>query len=356
MKFSKIVTLLFSLVAITLMGTSLAQAVDIPPIYGVGALFTVASAPQMITFISFKIGQPVTWFITNRKTLLYAGISPEIWLAEVMEDFRPNTSFISEARNLDAWVNANSINLAEAGADPAVLENNAIFPISMAQRADTPFNIALDTHDTETTVVQNLEQVEASYDKMASVVAGHKAALQKRAGLKAAYKWAPSANGTYTPLLDCTGATFNGLKMPELENIVSLDAEMNKKDFPMGRTLVLDPYHYAALVKEDMKLFKNVLTNGGMLFNFKMFVHSNNPVYHKSTGVKAAYRAAATANDAPSSIIFVNSEVGVAIGDYEVFAQYKCPDVKGDKINFQQRILLASLRSKAYGALKSVAA
>lgn len=356
MKISKIITVLFTLVAISLMGTSLAQAVDLPPLYGVGALFAISSAPQVITFISYKIGQPVTWFNSTGGKLLYVGISPEIWLAEVMEDFRPNTSFISEARNLDAWVNANSINLAEAGADPEVLENNTIFPIPMAQRADTPFNIALDTHDTLTTVVQNLEQIEASYDKMASVVAGHKESLRKRAGLKAAYKWSPSVNGAYSPVLDCTGATFNGLKMPQLEDIVSLDSEMNKKDFPMGRTLVLDPYHYAALVKEDMKLFKNVLTNGGMLFNFKMFVHSNNPVYHKTTGAKAAYRAAATANDAPSSIIFVNSEVGVAIGDYEVFAQYKCPDVKGDKINFQQRILMSTLRSKAFGALKSVAA
>jgi hypothetical protein len=350
----KIFNLAIALVLVLFVGTAISSAAEIPMWAGVGGTALLSLTPQVVNIVChvFKIQDPLA---ANKNLALFAGIAPEIWLNEIMEDFRPDDSFITQARNLDPFVSSNNINLAEAGVDPDVLENNTTYPIPMSPRSDTPHSIPLETHDTVTTVVTNLEAVEASYDKMASVVLGHKNALRTRAAVKAAWRIAPAADGIYTPVLVATGETVNGLKMPKLDDIISLESAMNLADMPADRTIVFSPLHWAALVKEDVKLFKDILMKGRKLFGFTPYMFSKTPVYHKSTGAKMAYRAAATNNDAPSTIAFVNSEFGIGIGDYEVFTEYKCTDVKGDKINFQQRIFINSMRGKGVAAIRSVA-
>src|SRR5438034_11676694 len=47
--------------------------------------------------------------------LLYDGLATEIWLPDVMEDFYPDNSFLSEPEDMSQFVNKDVINLAEAG-------------------------------------------------------------------------------------------------------------------------------------------------------------------------------------------------------------------------------------------------
>ena len=66
------------------------------------------------------------------------GLNKEIWLPGIIEHFIPETSFVNEARNLDAWTDNGFLNLQEAGVDPDVIVNNEVWPIPIIRREDVP--------------------------------------------------------------------------------------------------------------------------------------------------------------------------------------------------------------------------
>jgi len=288
-----------------------------------------------------------------------AGINKEIWIEEILEGFYPNWSFLKEARDMSSFVENNTINLAEAGADPNVLVNNSTYPIPFATREDVPIALPLDTYNTEGTVVRRVEEIEAAYDKMQSVVAGHKNALLNELAKKAAHAWAPDADTTETPVIATGGDAADGFLKITLDNILALATRFDEMDAPEGsRVLVLHPQHLRQLAGEDKKLFKEFIGTGqGFdLFGFKTYKYSKTPLFNKSTGVKKAYGAAAApTTDTIASIAFVNTEVMKAQGTFDMFARLNDPEQAGDIINFMMRALALPLRNKGIGAIYSAA-
>jgi len=289
--------------------------------------------------------------------MLFAGLLKEIWTDILLEGFYPKGSFVSEGRDMSALVEYNKIHLAEAGANPEVLIDNTSYPIATSQRTDVAKELALKTLDTTSTIVRNLEAMELAYDKMASVVYGHKQQLLKAVTQLSAWNWTPASNATYTPVIATTGAA-NTLSMKKIkfEDILNLMVKYNAVDLPdEGRVLVLNPQHQAELMEQDMNLFKNVMATGN-LFGFKVFTTSATPVFNKSTGAKVAFGAAAApATDTYCSFAFQKDEVMKAMGTVEMFSQFKSPAEKGDIVNFQMRFCALPLRAKGIAAIYSSA-
>jgi len=291
---------------------------------------------------------------SNNGSVLMAGLQKEIWTDILLEKFYPENSFISEARDMSSLVEFNKINLAEVGANPTVLIDNTSYPIAVTSRTDVPKELALKTLDTTSTVVRNVEAMELSYDKMSSVIYGHKQELLKTACKLAAWNWAPSSNATLTPVLPTTGkANALGKKSMSFMDVIALMVKFNDLDIPAdGRILVLNPKHEADLIAEDLTMYRSAMVNG-MLFGFKLFRTSATPVYNVSTGVKAAYAAVAAETDTHSSFAYHKDEVMKAMGTTEMFAKYADPDNKGDVINFQMRYCALPLRATAIAAIYS---
>lgn len=291
-------------------------------------------------------------------SVLRAGVLKELWTDIIMEGFYPKDSFISEGRDMSALVEFNTLNLAEAGANPDVLIDNTSYPISAATRSDVPKTLTLKTLDTESTIVRNVEEMELAYDKMASVVYGHKMALRKAAAQLAAWNWSPASNAEFTPVIGTTGgedATGDFLKM-SFADILELRKRFDLLDIPDdGRVLVLNPEHESHLILEDLALYKAVMSTNNM-FGFKIYRTSVTPIYVTTTGVKAAYGTTPGATHSLSSFAFHKDEVMKAMGTLEMFAKYKDPDQKGDVLNFQMRFVALPLRAKAIGAIYSKAA
>lgn len=257
---------------------------------------------------------------------------------------------------MNAFVEYNTINLAEAGVDPNVLVNNTTYPVPFAPRTDNPIALPLDTYDTEGTVVRNIEEVESAYDKMASVARGHRNALRTKTAEKAAHAYAPAGNSTFTPVVSSTGDAFGGLNKATLDDVFNLGHQFDLKDMPEERILVLHPTHYLHLKQEDAKLFKSFIENrkqGFDLLGFKTYIYSKTPRYNKNTGAKIAFGAAPSGNDTISSVAFLKDEVMRCEGTVDMFARLKDPEQKGDIINFQMRFLALPLRNKGLGALYS---
>lgn len=312
---------------------------SVTPVLGVG--FALVSG----TVLSFQ----------GTSGILMAGLQKEIWTDILMEGFYPEGEFISQSRDMSELVEFNTINLAEAGANPSVLIDNTSYPVAAAVRTDIPLTLTLKTLDTESTILRNVEAMELSYDKMNSIIYGHKQELLKACIQLAAWNWAPAANGANSPVLTTSGAVHNilGTKKLKFKDILDLATAFNLLNIPAaGRILVLNPYHEADLFEEDMGMYKTMWA-GGMIFGWKVYRTSETPRYNRNTGAKVAFGAVAADTDAVASFAYQSNEVMRADGTYEMFYTLKDPAQKGDVINFQKRFVALPLRSKGYGAIYS---
>jgi hypothetical protein len=287
-----------------------------------------------------------------------AGLNKEIWINQVLEGFYPSTSWLTRSSDMSEHVENNTINLAEAGADPNVRVNNSSWPIPFAQRSDTPLALPLDTLDTENTLVRNVEEMETSYNKMESVVRGHRNALRDAQGVRASFHWAPAQDGTYTPIIPSTGATVGGFKKTKLNDIIDLGQKFNALDAPAeGRILLLSTEALAHLQTEDVALFKALLSLAGNvsgpfnLFGFTTYVYSKTPKYDSNGDIKPIGAAPAVGDVKCLAQAWVETEVMRAVGTTDLFERLNDPGERGDIVGFQQRFLALPLRNKMQAAI-----
>jgi hypothetical protein len=286
-----------------------------------------------------------------------AGLNKEIWINVIKEAFYPEFSFLNEAIDMSAFVDNDVINLAEAGVNPTVLKNNTTYPVASATRTDTALTLTLAYYDTESTIVRNAELAELAYDKVASIVYGHKQALLQRQYNEAAHAYAPAADGALTPIVQTTGTLVSGFRRLTYADITAMAARFNAQNIPQaGRILVMDSVGLQHLMDEDRVLFNQMMqhsTNGapGMLYGFKVYTYENLPLYVAANTKKAFGTTYAATDKYTRAIAFHKDEVMRAVGTLDMFERLKDPDARGDIIGFQQRFLALPIRSKAIGAI-----
>lgn len=278
----------------------------------------------------------------------FDGLATEVWLPDVMEDFYPSNSFLTAARDLSSLVDNDKINFAEAGADPNVLKNNAVYPINANVAADTPKEVVLDYYDTDSSIVRNAIAVELAYDQRQLYTKKHQKALLKKVGIDAAYAYAPAANNANNPVLSlAANDSF-------IDAVIDLQAKYNAfDDDGTDRNLILAPTHMAKIAKEDKTLYKAMLAEpGNIYFGFRIWNYSKNPIYLVADNTKAALGAAYVGGTHKyGSVAFLGSEVMKAQGTFKMFSTLNDPAQKGDVFNFQMRFLAASMRNKYSGAI-----
>lgn len=283
-----------------------------------------------------------------------AGVFKEIFTSIILKLFYPDSSWLNELTDMDHMVEYNTINLAECGADPDVVENNSVFPLTPTQRTDNAITIPLATFDTKPTHITNVEEIETAYNKAESVSKQHANALRKKASMSAAFNLAPQAHATATPVLKTTGADRgNGQKALTYNDITELSLAFNDGDLPQeGRVLLLCPQHEADLKRENMKQYKEMMANK-VIDGFKIYVYTGNPKYDAATGAKMPY---GSATGAVCSVAFVGSEAMRAMGDIEGEPEKRWADYRGWLLGFQMRFVAIPFRKFGYGAIYSATA
>lgn len=286
-----------------------------------------------------------------------AGLQKEIWLKQLMMNFYPASGFLQHTTDMTAFVENNTINLADCGVDPEVIWNNTTYPVPMATRSDSPIAIPLDFADTKNTVIRNARKVESAFDQMEVTLIQHREALRIACGVKALHAFAPSAGVTgKSYLLQATGATKpDGTKALTLNDIIDADAWLNGINASVeGRVLTLSNAHKADLAKEDKALYKAFLNwkTGDVLplLNFQLEQASVTATY-SSAGAKKAIGAAYAAGDSKATQFWLKSEVMRADGDVEMFERLKDPEQRGDIVGFQKRFIAMPIRNKAIGSI-----
>ena len=280
-----------------------------------------------------------------------ASVFKEIFTNIILALFYPDASWLKELTSMDHMVDNNAINLAECGADPEVVINNAVWPLVPAQRTDIGIRIPLATFDTKPTHVTNVEEMETAYNKAESVAKQHVNTLYTKACKSAAYNISPASHTATTPVLKTTGeANSNGYKALTYNDITDLSLAFDNGDLPQnGRILLLSPQHKKDLKNQDIKLYKQMMTDKE-IDGFRIYTFTGNPKYNPATGAKMP---AGSATGNPSSIAIVTSEAMRAMGTIEGEPEKRWADYRGWLLGFQMRFVALPFRAFGYGAVYS---
>jgi hypothetical protein len=284
-------------------------------------------------------------------------LQKQVWTDQIMTGFYPDASFLNYAKDFSALADNDTINMADAGFDPDVLVNNTTYPIVIKERADTPLSFELDLFETENTLVKHPEAVELSYDKMETVIYGHRMALQNTTSIKAAHAFAPNANTVFTPVLRTTGDdNGEGFKRLKIEDILKLKRSFDVINVPVdSRYLVLDPRHTEDLILYDLKAFKDItdFVNGTpkRFAGFNVLEFTKNPIFDNTTGIKKSFGAVSTGNDVFSSFAFSSNEVMKADGTVQMYERFNDPELRGTVVGFDKRFIALPIRNKGIGAI-----
>ena len=270
------------------------------------------------------------------------GLQKEVWIAGIIENPVPDHSFVSASTDMSEYVENNKLHLAEAGLEPAVLEdyfvgNEADLPT--ATIADVPSEVVLRTYSTEQTRHRDLQEVELQYNKRESVIKRHATSLAKNIGKRAAYAWSPSVNNSNNKII-VLGA--NDKVSNAVIDMQLFYAGLDKTD---NLNICLTPEHMASLRKENLQLYKDIMSEkGATLFGFKVYSYSNCPLY-TNVGIKKPFGALAAAGDKKSSFTWCSDEVFRCFGDVNVYEKLSDAGSQADNISYAQRALVGNIRA-----------
>ena len=262
-------------------------------------------------------------------------------------------SWLGRLGNYDEFVDANTINMTQIGADPGVVKDNATWPLTPTQRTDTGIAIPLATFDTVPTHITNVEELETNYNKCESAVQQHVAKLKDTICKSACFNLAPASHAAATPVLRTSGAARgDGNKRLTFADVLALRTAFNKAHLPMeNRILLLNPDHEADLILEDANRY-NAMMQSGKIAGFDVYVYSETPFY-----TAAGAKSAATATSGKmSSVAFCTSETMRAMGDVEGEPEKRWAEYRGWIFGAQVRFVAQPIRALGYGAIVDAAA
>ena len=205
------------------------------------------------------------------------------------------------------------------------------------------------------------DSIEYSYDKLESVIRQHRSTLQASTARKAAHAFAPSEDTTDTPLVLTSGATAGGRKRMTFDDLLTLKERFDNALIPLEeRYIILHPSHVSDLLREDVKLFKELtdIKDGEptRFAGFGCFHFPYMPTYQATGGTykKVAFDGEQTEHFA--SVAFYKHEVMKADGEIYMYARYDDPEERGTIVGFDKRFIALPIRNKGIGAIISAAA
>lgn len=275
-------------------------------------------------------------------------LNQEIWVKSLIENFWPDDSFVQESVDHSMYVNGKTVHVPNGGAAPTITKNRNSFPANVSQRVDTDLTYDMDKYYSDPLLVEQLEQVELSYDKRTSVLRQSKTALQDAVVLDVLKKWAGDAGATVTTTGSAEAAhvhtTATGTrKALTRADILAVKKQMDKDNVPaIGRCIVLDAEMYNQLLNaltdaENASFLAGADPVKGVLggfMGFKFYMRSSTLVTAAGGTLKTG---AAAATDCAAGLAWQVESVSRALGDVEVFEKEKDPTYYGDILSFAMR-------------------
>lgn len=278
----------------------------------------------------------------------------------------PDGTFLSYAKNDDAYVNNNSVELPNSGTLPAVTVDRSSFPATATQRTDTAGQYILQEFSTDPTNFQFSEGLMIAYNKRADLLEQHVKMINEKGEETALYNWA--ADGIEVIVTDGT-ARANSLpnatgtrKALTAANIRAALAKLNQQNVPTsGRKIIVNPDMYNDMlgiedfVRADAFGTSNI-PDGliGRVYGADVFMRSSVTVYTDTT-IKAQ-GATGLAADNGGAIVWHPDFVRRAKGASTVMLRMQDPLYYGDVLSAVARFGAVQARLDQVGVVAIVEA
>jgi hypothetical protein len=312
------------------------------------------------------------WLMSRWTRPFAAGINREIWTAYILENLFPDNSFLEMLMDESEYVNYLTVHTPQAGAVPTVTVDPT-FPLNSGnglavnQRTDTTVDWNIHVFWVGPFLITNAEEVQLSYNKMASVLYEMEMALRQAITENLLIYMAPTGTatlpsnlggGTNNNILRSTGITNN-----DPTNIVSSVAYTNgalgnRLNFTLwdllaaqllldnqnvpdeDRFMVMSPNAMRQIVA-DMEATKYRAALGDIydtkagtvsnLFGFKIFKRTQVMQYNNAaTPAVKAYGSAGAATDNDAILFGQKAAFAKAFGDIHIYEQLNSPTQGGD--------------------------
>lgn len=335
--------MLFALMVNTLIGGTMSAMIGFNPALGAVALNFVAAVSPLFGIEGLR-----------------AGLYSELWTGETIKAFRnaaENLGWLNKIRAFDSAVASNNtINFVDLGGDPEVLVNNTSYPIGVETLTDANKAIGLDKYQTKATKVTDDEVRGLSYDKKSTVIERHREAVDQEKFARALHAIAPAQNGAKTPVLETTGADYNGRKRLTVQDVVNLKEKFDKLKVPSeGRVLVLSPEHVNDLLIQDTTFaqrYQNT-TEGKILrmYGFEIYEFVDVPRYNSSNNKKVAFDTSAADTDTTASVAFYAPRIMKATGETKAYLDEPDTQNQAWRYNLRHYFICLPLKEEAIGAI-----
>jgi hypothetical protein len=198
-------------------------------------------------------------------------LQTEVWVSDIKEKLFPQNSFQAAAIDDSMFVENLNVNLANAGALPAVQRNRTVIPATVTARTDVDLQYRVHEFTSDPTAIRDLEEIETAYDKRMSVLKGHIDALNNKMANWLLYSWA----GTTADNIVRTTGTSRAAVIPGatgnrkpllLADIFTAKGIMDDMDVPEeGRILLIPSYMYNDLMFAEKTSLVNLERTGESL-------------------------------------------------------------------------------------------
>jgi hypothetical protein len=273
---------------------------------------------------------------------------------EITEELRKDNSFMQFAKNDDAFVNSNSVELPHAGADPTILVDNTSYPLTITQRTDTATQYLLEKLSSNPTHLEFSEEMIVSYNKRASIFDAHVKGLKQKMADRMAFKWAENNATAGTGLVATTAtATRNSsaagstatVKRIDKTDLLTVRAIFDGDDIPQaGRKLLVNSLMYQDILLIDDfthadKLGLSVIPDGfiGRIFGFDIFQRSSVNRYATGGATIKDTEAANVATDLGAGMAWHPDFVRRAMGSVKTFLDIDNAEYQGTIFSAQVR-------------------
>jgi len=288
-----------------------------------------------------------------------AGLNKEIWERQIAERFIPSNDFLNDGVDYSQFATYDSINKPVQGPLQTAVFNPTL-PMAVQTVTDTNNQIVMHDLATPPTRITFPEKIELSYDKMEAVIKSHRKSLQDAIGKRTLFEISPSANATEMPVISATGTATAGNPRPVAKEDIAKMAELfDAQNFPEGRTLILTPFQFWALVNSDEALRNQYSYNaktgeitGELLYyyGFKIRKRSGTPNYTQAL-VKQGYEVS-DANSRQAAIAYVDKTWLFGYTAPELITT-RTPEYLGDVFNFACRFGAGREANRCVGVIVS---
>jgi hypothetical protein len=272
-------------------------------------------------------------------------VETQVWVATIVEKLLPDNNFVNQSINDDIHVKGKTVHIPESGDMPGG-EINREGESSVSRREDITNDYDIDEVTTNATLVKNVEEVEVSYDKRASVLAGHIAAQNLLGTNNIVYRWAkctPAASIVKTSgevrAASLVGATGNRRRIT-VSDILKVKEIFDDADVPDdGRCLLLPAAWHTSFIKDNLTDITKLEAAGTIalkegrldkIFGFQIYTRGKkNVLTVGADNAPKSPKSARVVTDCAAALAWQKDCVRQAKGDVQVYVQEKHPTLYG---------------------------